>query len=48
MPELDDAEVLEWVGRFIARIHNVGAQQDFAVRPSLNMSTPSPPIRAIG
>ena len=21
MPELDDAEVLEWIGRFIARIH---------------------------
>ena len=39
MPELDDAEVLEWVGRFIARIHNVGAQQDFAVRPSLNIQT---------
>ena len=39
MPELDDAEVLEWIGRFIARIHNVGAQQDFAVRPSLNIHT---------
>ena len=39
MPELDDAEVLEWIGRFIARIHNVGAQQDFAVRPSLNIQT---------
>ena len=24
MPELDDEEVLEWVGRFIARIHSVG------------------------
>jgi Ser/Thr protein kinase RdoA (MazF antagonist) len=39
MPELDDAEVLEWIGRFIARIHNVGAQQDFAVRPSLDIQT---------
>ena len=39
MPELDDAEVLECIGRFIARIHNVGAQQDFAVRPSLNIQT---------
>ena len=39
MPELDDAEVLEWIGRFIARIHSVGAQQDFAVRPSLNIQT---------
>ena len=24
-PELDDPEVLEWIGRFLARIHNVGA-----------------------
>jgi Ser/Thr protein kinase RdoA (MazF antagonist) len=39
MPELDDAEVLEWIGRFIARIHNVGAQSDFASRPSLNVDT---------
>jgi Ser/Thr protein kinase RdoA (MazF antagonist) len=39
MPELDDAEVLEWIGRFIGRIHNVGAQQDFATRPSLSIQT---------
>ena len=39
MPELDDAEVLEWIGRFIARIHNVGAQQNFAMRPTLNVNT---------
>ena len=39
MPELDDAEVLEWIGRFIARIHNVGARQNFASRPTLNIST---------
>ena len=39
MPELDDAEVLEWIGRFIARIHNVGAQQNFVTRPSLNVQT---------
>ena len=38
MPELDDAEVLEWIGRFIARIHNVGAEQSFASRPTLNVS----------
>ncbi|WP_310644730.1 serine/threonine protein kinase [Limnohabitans sp.] len=37
MPELDDAEVLEWIGRFIARIHNVGAQRNFATRPTLNV-----------
>jgi Ser/Thr protein kinase RdoA (MazF antagonist) len=39
MPELDDAEVLEWIGRFIARIHNVGAQHDFVTRPTLDVST---------
>ena len=39
MPELDDAEVLEWIGRFIARIHNVGAQHDFASRPTLDVNT---------
>lgn len=39
MPELDDAEVLEWVGRFIGRIHNVGARQKFEARPSLNIQT---------
>ena len=39
MPELDDAEVLEWIGRFIARIHTVGAQSDFVSRPTLNVET---------
>lgn len=38
-PELDDPEVLEWVGRFIARIHAVGAQHAFAQRPALNVTT---------
>jgi Ser/Thr protein kinase RdoA (MazF antagonist) len=38
-PELDDAEVLAWIGRFIARIHNVGAKQAFQTRPALNMQT---------
>lgn len=38
-PELDDAEVLEWIGRFIARIHNVGAARSFAQRPALNVET---------
>ena len=38
-PELDDEEVLEWVGRFIARIHVVGQQQVFATRPTLNVQT---------
>ncbi|WP_310626976.1 serine/threonine protein kinase [Limnohabitans sp.] len=39
MPELDDGEVLEWIGRFIARMHNVGARQAFATRPTLDVST---------
>jgi Ser/Thr protein kinase RdoA (MazF antagonist) len=37
-PELDDGEVLEWIGRFLARIHSVGAQQPFAHRPALNVA----------
>jgi hypothetical protein len=36
---LDDVEVLEWVGRFIARIHSVGQKQAFATRPTLNLQT---------
>lgn len=35
-PELDDWDTLEWIGRFLARIHQVGAQQPFAHRPPLN------------
>ncbi len=38
-PELDDPEVLEWVGRFLARIHTVGAAQPFAVRPALDLQS---------
>lgn len=36
-PELDDFEVLEWIGRFLARIHNVGAAQPFVERPALDL-----------
>jgi Ser/Thr protein kinase RdoA (MazF antagonist) len=35
-PELDDAEVLEWIGRFLARIHIVGARKPFDTRPALD------------
>jgi Ser/Thr protein kinase RdoA (MazF antagonist) len=35
-PELDDFETLEWLGRFLARIHNVGAARAFAHRPALS------------
>ena len=38
-PELDDGEVLEWIGRFLARIHSVGAKKPFVVRPTLNLAT---------
>jgi Ser/Thr protein kinase RdoA (MazF antagonist) len=36
-PELDDGEVLEWIGRFLARIHTVGAARPFAHRPALDL-----------
>ena len=38
-PELDDFEVLEWIGRFLARIHTVGASHPFATRPALDIQT---------
>ena len=38
-PELENFEVLEWIGRFLGRIHTVGAQQAFEVRPALNAAT---------
>ena len=37
-PELDDPDVLEWTGRFIARLHNVGARSPFAQRPTLSLA----------
>ncbi len=38
-PELDDFEVLEWVGRFLARIHTVGSATPFAARPALDLQS---------
>ena len=38
-PELDDPDVLEWIGRFLARIHTVGAARPFASRPTLDVHT---------
>ena len=38
-PELDDAQVLEWIGRFLARIHQVGAARPFAHRPALDLQS---------
>ncbi len=34
-PELDDDDTLEWLGRFIARIHAVGERKPFAHRPAI-------------
>ncbi|MGX4641903.1 serine/threonine protein kinase [Massilia sp. SYSU DXS3249] len=38
-PELDDPKVLEWTGRFIGRIHAVGAIAPYALRPALDAQT---------
>lgn len=37
-PEIDDDEVLPWIGRFLARIHTVGQNKPFASRPALNLN----------
>jgi Ser/Thr protein kinase RdoA (MazF antagonist) len=37
-PELDDAEVLEWIGRYLARIHTVGRARAFQARPQLDLA----------
>jgi Ser/Thr protein kinase RdoA (MazF antagonist) len=38
-PELEDGKVLEWIGRFLGRIHAVGAARPFKLRPALNPQT---------
>ncbi|RPH62736.1 MAG: serine/threonine protein kinase [Burkholderiales bacterium] len=38
-PELDDADTLERIGRFIGRIHAVGAVVCFATRPALDVES---------
>lgn len=38
-PELDRAQTLQWMGRFIARIHAVGALQNYRHRPALDIQT---------
>jgi Ser/Thr protein kinase RdoA (MazF antagonist) len=38
-PELDDTEVLEWIGRFLARIHVVGRKEPFTTRPALDLQS---------
>ena len=38
-PELDHPGVLEWLGRFIGRIHAAGAQSAYQIRPAINVAT---------
>lgn len=38
-PELDDGEVLEWIGRYLARLHAVGSKAPFRERPALDVAT---------
>lgn len=38
-PDLDDWDTLEWLGRFLARLHVVGAHGHFAHRQPLNAQT---------
>ncbi|MEX3956324.1 serine/threonine protein kinase [Trinickia sp. EG282A] len=36
-PELERSDTLEWMGRFIGRIHAVGGQAPYVARPSLDI-----------
>jgi Ser/Thr protein kinase RdoA (MazF antagonist) len=36
-PELDDPATLEWIGRFIGRIHALGARRRFTERPAIDL-----------
>ncbi len=36
-PEFDSGQTLEWMGRFIGRIHAVGAIKPFSERPEINI-----------
>jgi len=38
-PELDDRDTLEWMGRFIGRIHAVGALEPYRHRPMLDIES---------
>jgi Ser/Thr protein kinase RdoA (MazF antagonist) len=39
MPEFDRAGTLQWMGRFLGRIHAVGAMASFAHRPALDLAS---------
>ena len=38
-PELENRDTLEWMGRFLGRIHAIGALKPFQHRPTLNISS---------
>jgi Ser/Thr protein kinase RdoA (MazF antagonist) len=38
-PELEDGPTLEWLGRFIGRIHAVGGTKPFAHRPTIDIAS---------
>jgi Ser/Thr protein kinase RdoA (MazF antagonist) len=38
-PELEDPQALEWIGRFLGRIHAVGARQRFRARTTLGLES---------
>ena len=38
-PELDDPDTLEWLGRFIGRIHAIGAIKPFVHRPAFDIES---------
>jgi Ser/Thr protein kinase RdoA (MazF antagonist) len=38
-PELEDPRVLEWIGRFLGRIHSIGSAKRFAHRPPLDIAS---------
>lgn len=38
-PELEGRSTLEWMGRFLGRIHAVGALKPFRARPTLNIAS---------
>jgi Ser/Thr protein kinase RdoA (MazF antagonist) len=38
-PELDDPQVLQWLGRFVGRLHAVGAAEPFRARRRIDVQT---------
>ena len=38
-PNLEDRETLSWLGRFLGRIHAIGATRPFAERPALDLES---------